>query len=311
MLSHILAAALVLAPTQHLGAGHAAGAPPAREPAARAAVPAQSTDTVVTVPAGARLELSSMGGSIAVRSWQQNTMRVQATHSSRARIEIRVDGSVVTVRAVNGMAAMGPIDYVITVPQAMSVRLNSMNSPITVDGVQGEVSAETMQGRVAVTGGSRVLARAVNGNVLVDGARDRVDARAVSGNVRVTGVTGDVHAESISGNVELDGIDGTVVDAATVSGNVSYDGQVRDGGRYRLTSHSGRVGMTIPAGTNARVSLATMTGRLSTDFADVTLPEGGFGTRRHTVTLGTGSATIELETFNGNIDLRRRNASGS
>ena len=116
-------------------------------------------------------------------------------------------------------------------------------------------------------------------------------------------VTGDITAESVDGNIELDGVDSRQVRAETVDGNVIFSGVIHDGGRYHLSTHDGDVTASIPAGTNATVMVANFSGDFETSFPIILR-----ASRRHRFdfTLGDGSAQLELESFDGDVFLRRR-----
>jgi DUF4097 and DUF4098 domain-containing protein YvlB len=143
----------------------------------------------------------------------------------------------------------------------------------------------------------------VEGDIIVDGANGRVQINGVDGDISVSNVVGDVAVETIDGDLTLENIDAANVDASTVDGDILYRGTVKDGGRYRFTSHDGDVILAIPAGINATVSVATFDGDFESDFAvQLDKTEG----RRFRFVLGSGSATVELESFDGAIRLRRR-----
>jgi len=93
------------------------------------------------------------------------------------------------------------------------------------------------------------------------------------------------------------------VEASTINGEVTYEGQVKDGGSYRFTSHDGTVSMVMPERSNATVSVATYTGDFTTTFP-VQINETRPG-KRFNFTLGNGSAKIELASFQGTIRVRR------
>jgi DUF4097 and DUF4098 domain-containing protein YvlB len=270
----------------------------------------QQTDTTFAVPAGARLDLRMLGGEVIVRTWDRPTMRVQADHSSRVRLVPRISGSVVTLETRSDRGIAGAVDFQITVPASMGVNVHTTFGDVTIEGVAGEVTAATMQGDVSVRGGSgRVVLQSVKGNVSLAGARGNVEAKAVSGRVRVTDVTGDVTAQSVSGSVVLERIDTRNLSASTVSGNVSFAGPIRDGGRYTLITHSGDILVAVPDAPNGTFTVATLGGSFRSAFP---LPaQGDDRRRRRTFILGTGSATIEMESFSGNVTLERRPLQGA
>jgi len=87
-----------------------------------------------------------------------------------------------------------------------------------------------------------------------------------------------------------------------VSGDVTYEGSIKDGSHYRFATHNGDVTVAIPDKANVTVSVATFNG----DF-DSSFPVSVTNTTKHrfTFTIGSGNARLELETFNGDIRLRR------
>jgi DUF4097 and DUF4098 domain-containing protein YvlB len=128
----------------------------------------------------------------------------------------------------------------------------------------------------------------------------------VDGAIRVTGARGDIVVETVDGDVTLEGIESANVDVGTVEGTITYAGTIQDGGRYRLTSHEGDVVLQVPAGLNASVSVATFEGSFEADPAFRVQLSSARPGRRFSFTLGTGSARVELETFEGEIRLQSR-----
>ena len=69
----------------------------------------------------------------------------------------------------------------------------------------------------------------------------------------------------------LERVDATSLDASTVNGDVGYDGPVRSGGRYALSSHNGDVTLAVAESASATVSVSTFSGEFESDFP-VTAP---------------------------------------
>src|SRR6185295_13114011 len=93
------------------------------------------------------------------------------------------------------------------------------------------------------------------------------------------------------------------VDLYTVNGNISYDGPIKDKGVYRLTTHNGMIAVALPERVNATLMVRTYNGSFRSTFPvkqDDQAPR-----KRFTLTLGNGSAHLELESFGGTIALRR------
>lgn len=270
--------------------------------AALAALPPRSTDTTIAVRAGSRLELSSQEGDITIATWSRNAIRIEADHDDDTRIDVDQGGGIVSIRARH---RYGPseITWKVTVPAGMALELSSQSGDVTVDGTRGEVNVSTVEGKVAVRGGTGfVTLQSVEGDITLTEASGRITLTTVDGSVTVRGALGELKASAVDGEILLEGIESSSVDASTVDGEIRYFGAIRDGGRYRLTSHDGDVTVTAPA-INASVTVSTFSGDFESDFP-VTL-SGSTARKRMSFTLGSGGARLELESFDGTVALRR------
>jgi DUF4097 and DUF4098 domain-containing protein YvlB len=266
----------------------------------------QGTDTTVPVPAGTRLGVSNHAGTTRITSWDRSEVRIRAQHGSRDVVEIELRGSVLSVESdrVHGMSY---VDYEITVPRAMPVSVEGVENDVTIEGVAGAIEVGTVEGGITVrAAGGELSLNSVEGDITVDGGRTRVAVTSVDGTVTVTGARGAVSVEAVDGDITLENVESADVDLGTVDGDVMYQGTVQDGGRYRLTTHDGNIVLAAPAGINAAVSVATFDGTFEADPAfSVQVSQVRPG-RRFSFTLGTGSARVELESFEGMIRLEKR-----
>jgi hypothetical protein len=174
---------------------------------------------------------------------------------------------------------------------------------VTMEGVGADVSVETTHGDVKVRGGSGFVSlKSVQGEITLEKAKGRIEVRAVNESIHLADISGDLSAESTNGSIILDRIDSGNVDLYTVNGNISYDGAIKEKGLYRLTTHNGLIAMPIAERANAALTVRTYNGGFRSTFP-IGDPEKR--NKRFTVTLGNGSAHVELESFGGTIALRR------
>jgi DUF4097 and DUF4098 domain-containing protein YvlB len=185
----------------------------------------------------------------------------------------------------------------------MSLELSGVNTEVSVENSGGEVHIETVQGEVTVTGGTKVVeASSVEGAVQVSNASGRIEVSSVNGSVEVERSSGIVMASSVNGEIVLRALESADVEASTVNGGVLYDGSIRNDGSYRFSTHNGEIECTVPENASAEVSVSTFSGEFTSDYP-LQLKETR--SKRFNFTLGTGSARIELESFQGTIRLRR------
>jgi hypothetical protein len=264
-----------------------------------------STDQTVQVSKGTKLDVNNFAGDVIIKVWDRDAVRVEVTHSDRESVDIKQGDQTVTIRSRS--ARGGPprsLDYAISVPSWMPVSVSGNYADVTMEGVGGDVSVETTRGDINVRGGSGFVSlKSVQGEVTLEKAKGRIEVRAVNEGIRLADISGDLSAESTNGSIILDRIDSANVDLYTVNGNISYDGPIKEKGLYRLTTHNGLIAMAIPERVNATLVARTYNGSFRSSF-----PIGGDpGERRKrfTVSLGNGSARVELESFGGTIALRR------
>src|SRR5438445_1818023 len=264
---------------------------------------AQQTDTTLPVRAGARLEVSNFGGEIAVKTWSKSAVRIAANHSSRDRISIDATEQYVRVKSEGRRGPSQLVEYDITVPTSMALALSGVYTDISVDGASVKDTAETVEGSVKVSGGAgNVSLKSVQGEVTLEKARGRISLSSVNEAITATGISGDVSAETVNGDITLTQIESANTDATTVNGDITYDGTIKDGGRYRFSTHDGDLRVSVPEKSNVSVSVSTFDGDFNACFP---VQLTGKTKHRFSFTIGSGNARLELESFNGDIRLCR------
>jgi DUF4097 and DUF4098 domain-containing protein YvlB len=271
---------------------------------ARADRRAPQTDQTVPVTRGARLAVEHFAGEIQVRTWDRDVLQVQARHASRTRVDVRTVPTGIRVSASADRGPAGSIDYDITMPAWMPIRIDGHFTFVTIDGSQAEVSVETVRGDVLVKGGVGILAKSVEGHVTLEGSKGKINVSSVNEGIAINGASGEIAAETVNGPITMSRSAASSVEAGTINGNISYEGSAADGGRYRFTSHNGTITVGVPETSNATFSVRTYNGGFNSH-----LPVKGEGDarrgRRVSYTLGNGSADFELESFSGSIRLRK------
>jgi len=276
------------------------------------------SDQTVPVTKGMRLSANNFAGSFTVRTWEKDAVRVEAEHSSRDRVTVRPTEAVLRIGATSEHGPSRTVDFTLTVPRWMAVTLEGTYCDIDLEGMQGEVSAETVGGDVRLKGGTgTVTLKSVEGIIEVEGAKGRMTLNTVNEAIFARDVSGDIAAETVNGDITLERIDSPMVDVATVNGDVLYDGSIRDGGTYRFATHNGDVEMRVPDQINATVFVRTYRGDFDSHFqVQVPTPSSNEDdesrsrrerrNRRFNFTLGSGAARVELESFGGDISLLKR-----
>jgi hypothetical protein len=163
-------------------------------------------------------------------------------------------------------------------------------------------------------GGDLVIETPVNTNL---------ELRTMSGGlIDVTGVNGDHEIENMNGSIKLTDVSGSVV-AHTMNGTITASlGHITGGKPMSFTSLNGKVDVTLPGDTKARLRLKTDNGSIYSDFdvklePDASKPvvedarnQGGkykiSVDRAITGTINGGGPEYTFQTMNGNILIHKK-----
>jgi DUF4097 and DUF4098 domain-containing protein YvlB len=283
-----------------------------------------AVDTTVRLARGSAIEISSYAGAISVRIGNDDNLTVRGA-------KVRGRSGTVHINGDDGPSNhSAPLD--ITLPSWARVDISSVNGDLTFTGTPARLHAETVNGQITVKGGSGILdLESVNGNVAVNGFRgEKLSVDATGGEITVTGATGSVSVESVNGAIHLRDMQATELSASSVNEVVEYSGTLDPRGSYNIESHNGGIILGFPADVSATMRISTFNGVFSSpDIPAVTNgsrsdngndkgSKGGKGNKRNlgsdsgdqefTATLGKGEATVTLDSFNGNITVRRLRA---
>ncbi|HEX4947391.1 MAG TPA: DUF4097 family beta strand repeat-containing protein [Blastocatellia bacterium] len=127
-----------------------------------------------------------------------------------------------------------------------------------------------------------------------------------TGGVIVRGLRGAIKINNTGGDIQLTGIHSSQVEARSMSGNVSYSGDVMPSGSYNLRSFSGRVDAALPAGAKFRLNATSGRGGIELEPGDFQLTM-----QRQTPQFAQGlvdsaTATVTLWTQEGSVRVRKK-----
>ncbi|MEO5814434.1 MAG: DUF4097 family beta strand repeat-containing protein [Gemmatimonadaceae bacterium] len=270
---------------------------------------AGALDTVVVFDAKGSVSVSCPGGAVIITGSDRNEIRVRARTDNGA-IRFSSNGARATLEPASGRGCSDG-HFEVTVPVGTKVVATSWSGSVNVRGVHGDIEAHSQSGDVQVRdAGARLDIDALSGDVVVTGVKGETRINTVSGGVELTGARGDLEIESVSGDIDLRDVVAKQVRMHTTSGDVSFAGQIIDGGRYEFNTHSGEIVLSLPTEIGAELSVATFNGGIESDFP-ITLKAGEHGigasqAKRLNFTVGHGTARISAETFSGDITLKRR-----
>jgi len=236
-------------------------------------------------------------GTVTVRAWTKSEVMVIA---NRATTDVEVDAEQtanridVITRQVSDTAAPGDLrtDLEINVPQDTELEIHDDAGGVNVSNVLGDMNVETIAAGVDLEDASGYL-----------------NVKTVDGSFQCVRCTGRIEVSSISGNFRFIDIHSPYVRAQTSTGNILFNGEFLPNATYRLKNYSGVIEVRFSPGDSFDLSATSLKGkvhneaRLDPPSHHHFLPRFGkalFGT------LNAGRASVELSSFDGTIDILKR-----
>ncbi len=271
-----------------------------------------------TVDARAQIVISNVRGSVTVSSWDRNEVAITGTlgegskellvegGNSRLSIEVKAPGQTGWFNwGSNSRMEDSLLD--IKVPREAELEIDVVSANVAISGSAGRsIDVDSVSGRVRIDSNVQELqVGSVSGSIELTGKADRVEADTVSGEINVRAEAQRLTLETVSGRINVETVRFDEINASSVSGDISVRG-APTGSTARLSSEtmSGSVRVRLPGELSARIEAETFSGRIRTDFGTVKEPEYGPG-RSLSTTVGSGESRLDIETFSGDIDIRR------
>jgi DUF4097 and DUF4098 domain-containing protein YvlB len=255
------------------------------------------SDTTLRLPRGTEITIESMAQSIRLTGTTGDRVTITNGEASLDDGHLWVEG--------NGSGVLE-----VSVPAWAVTTVEATLGSVEVRDAPAELAIEAMTGNVTVTGGrGRLEIFATSGSVTITAYRgERIDVEAVTGTLEIRDAAGDLDLETVSSAIRLTRVRSASVAASTTAGAIEWEGAIPADARYRFESHSGSIGLTVPATLDARLRFSTVTGSFGTTVPAQTTGERGRGDpnaaeggRELVATYGRGSASIEIDTFEGSV----------
>ncbi|HEY4670753.1 MAG TPA: DUF4097 family beta strand repeat-containing protein [Gemmatimonadaceae bacterium] len=250
----------------------------------------------------------NMVGSVVVHGWSKDTVLIKGTLAPGDQFFAGggYTGAKMYIESADQRDPK-PTSLEIWVPMRARLWVKTATANINVDGIDGGLDLYVVSGTIDVTGNPRELnAEAIDGDIHISGSPAWLRAKSASGNITLRGGSGDAGISTVSGAVKVEGGAFERTRIETVTGDVSFAGQLDRSGSFDFDTHSGSIDIAVPEKTSASFSVASIAGTISNNVSR-TKPEAGRYGRGAELTseTGGGGAKVTVRTFKGSVTLRR------
>jgi DUF4097 and DUF4098 domain-containing protein YvlB len=251
------------------------------------------------LPAGARVEVSSIRGSVKIMNADTATAEVQIIRTARTRadleyhkIEVEQTGNSLVVRGVQESRERESRNIqvnhqvILKLPRRIDLSVTSVSGSLQVGDVDGQIKVSSISG---------------SGNIGNVGGKLQVSS--VSGSLEVGNVGADARVNSISGNVGLGQVNGSL-DVSSVSGGVNARLLSLSPQGIHINSVSGSIELGFKGEVNADFSAEQVSGQVYLDVPNVTRDSEARSSNVR-ARIGAGGTPITITSVSGNIRLTR------
>jgi len=236
-------------------------------------------------------------GTVTIKAWTKQEVMVMADPSSDA-VEVEADQTNnrvdITTQQVSDSAAPEDLraDYQVNVPLDADLQIHDDSGTVTIANVSGDMNVETIGAGVGMadTAGYSTVS-------------------TVNGSFNCQRCAGHIEVKSISGNIVLDDIRSTDVQAQTSTGNIVFNGQFLPNGSYRLRNYSGVIEVRFSPIDSFDLSATSLKGKVNNE-AKLDPPHHSVVSHVGNTLFGAlnaGRAHLEVTSFNGTINILKRN----
>ena len=248
---------------------------------------------------GARVEVSSISGSVKISNSETGTAEVQIIRTARTRadleyykIEVQQTGNSLVVRGGihepderrNNIQVNQQV--ILKLPRRIDLSVSSISGSVRVGDVDGPVQASSIRGSANI------------GNVA-----GKLRLSSVSGSVEVGNVGADARVSSVSGNVGLGQVNDSL-DVSSVSGGVKATLISLSPRGIHIKSVSGSVEIGFMSDVNADFNAENISGQVYLNVPNVSRESEEKSTTVR-ARIGAGGTPITISSVSGNIRLTR------
>ncbi len=276
----------------------------------------QAADVDKTLPwtEGGKVKISITSGQIEIRGWNKNEVKLTGDYSGESdRLIFKESGSNIKLELRDeggswwGGHSNGSVDFTLYTPFESDIDIDGTSLEIEIDDIQGSIDASSISGRVKVSSETkRADIETVSGDIDIDKANGKMRLRTVSGDINAQVSAINFDAKTVSGDIDSRIGNTEYASLLSVSGDIDVELTLANDGRVDGQTVSGNLELSFEnSRVNADFELNTGPGgdisnKLSNDRPD----DNDHWGQKLNFTVGSGDATVDLETMSGSIRLR-------
>jgi DUF4097 and DUF4098 domain-containing protein YvlB len=268
----------------------------------------EEIDVTRELKADGRLRVDNLSGSVIVTGWDKNEVRITGTLGKGSE-RLDVDGNakrlkveVILPRRARNIKGS---HLEIKMPRGAQLTVSTVSADIEVTDLRGEISLDSVSGQIDVEASPESMeVESVSGDLDLILTSEELDLQTVSGDIILhTKSLRELDINTVSGDVELISKIVERLNFNSVSGDLDFAGLIKTRGRFN--SQSGDLLLIFTGKPDAEFEIGTFSGDIRNTFGPEAKKSNRFNLGKSLeFTAGDGSASIDIESFSGDIKLK-------
>jgi hypothetical protein len=273
-------------------------------------------------------------GNIKINGWERDEIRVFVNRGSKAGFRVlnkNSDGKPTRMtilgydpvkdkgRDVNQCLSGEEIELDVPIGTNLSrLAAREARVTITIDTIARARGIAVNEGDIELRGIEEgIEAKSFDGDISVEGSNGAIDLDTTNGSILVFNVEpveeGDIlKVRANSGNIVLQSTGHSVLNAVSITGAIKFTGEIQSDGQYKFSNTNGQISLWTPTELSCTVQVISHKDKFFSDFPVKISTENVYppSMKKFIGTIGstegeTGIASINLETQNGRITIRK------
>lgn len=244
------------------------------------------------------ITIHNPNGKVIIKAWTKSEVMIVADRaSSQVDVEAEKTGNRVDITTRQVSDAVSPTqlraDYQINVPEDAELQIHDDSGNVSVNSVLGDMNVET-----------------IGAAVDLEDAAGYLTVNTVGGSFQCLRCAGRIEVSSISGSLRFMDTRSYNVRAKTSTGDILFAGEFLPNGMYRLRNYSGNIEVRFSPGDSFDLSATSLKGAVHNEakLAPPVHPDPWSAKYGNSLfgTFNTGRAKVELTSFDGTINIVKR-----
>lgn len=270
------------------------------------------------------VQLCVQSGNVKINGWDRNEVRAMVEGGTDVGFKIlykNPQGEPAVVKVVGYDAMKNPVTRVreclagdnieLDVPRGATVKVSGREYEAEVSSVFRAEVTNNIGSIVLNNISQKIYAKTYEGDLRIENSGGEITLVNTNGNIfafnaKPVEFSNVFSARTNSGVIKLQSVDYPQIVTKSISGTIDFSGKILSGGQYNFDTQNGVILLSIPQQSSCQITAVYGFGNFQTDLTMTNVIKSPGQPRKLTGQIGSGDATMDLNTVSGAISIKRK-----